>query len=403
MRITEELLRKRSEHNDGVLPDLEEISLHQQELEAIELLEQCCRHLKILYLQNNIIGKLENVSKLKELEYLNLALNNIERIEGLEGCESLNKLDLTVNFVDVEDLASSVYNLKANVMLEDLYLMGNPCLDWSGARDYIIASLPQIKQFDSKLVMKAERIQARQILPKLSAELEELAVASMQRKAAERASGFKPAEGAYTIESRIEMYKELEEQKLVKERQEKKRMGLEDKAPRVLPSVLNSRGEIRQCNEGKYDFAFDEDEAGQWLALELNVPKHLDTAQLDVDVNPNYVRCVVKGKVTQLKLMEEVVVSKATVQRSKTTGRLRIQMPIAAPTDRSWLRALKEKAEEKARDLKPLEPAPAKPPKAVSLSICKKDEIGLKATTVRNAHPEPFVDDPSVPPLERVS
>lgn len=41
----------------------------------------------------------ENLSKLKKLEYLNLALNNIEKVENLEGCESLKKLDLTVNFI----------------------------------------------------------------------------------------------------------------------------------------------------------------------------------------------------------------------------------------------------------------------------------------------------------------
>lgn len=44
---------------------------------------------------------MENLNKLKELEYLNLALNNILKIEGIEGCESLQKLDLTVNFVDM--------------------------------------------------------------------------------------------------------------------------------------------------------------------------------------------------------------------------------------------------------------------------------------------------------------
>lgn len=32
---------------------------------------------------------MENLSKLKELEYLNLALNNIHVIEGIEQCESL--------------------------------------------------------------------------------------------------------------------------------------------------------------------------------------------------------------------------------------------------------------------------------------------------------------------------
>ena len=32
---------------------------------------------------------MENLNKLKELEYLNLALNNLILIEGIEGCESL--------------------------------------------------------------------------------------------------------------------------------------------------------------------------------------------------------------------------------------------------------------------------------------------------------------------------
>lgn len=74
----------------------------------IENLDVLCRHLRILYLQNNIIEKLENLNKLKELEYLNVALNNISKIENIEGCESLKKLDFTVNFIDVEDLEDSV-------------------------------------------------------------------------------------------------------------------------------------------------------------------------------------------------------------------------------------------------------------------------------------------------------
>jgi protein TilB len=48
---------------------------------------------------------------LKELDYLNLALNNIEKLEGLEGCESLRKLDLTINFIDIDDYVESLENL----------------------------------------------------------------------------------------------------------------------------------------------------------------------------------------------------------------------------------------------------------------------------------------------------
>lgn len=66
-------------------------------------MDKWCRDLKILYLQSNQISKIgiiikknllekniyffnkENVSRFKKLEYINLALNNIERIENLDG------------------------------------------------------------------------------------------------------------------------------------------------------------------------------------------------------------------------------------------------------------------------------------------------------------------------------
>ena len=85
-----------------------------------------CRFLKIVYLQNNLISRIEGVHRLKRLEYLNLALNNITRVENLEGCESLHKLDLTVNFVDLDELAS-LRSLKENLALRELYMTGNPC------------------------------------------------------------------------------------------------------------------------------------------------------------------------------------------------------------------------------------------------------------------------------------
>ncbi len=47
---------------------------------------------------------MENLDKLRELEYLNLALNNIDMIEGLANCDSLNKLDLTCNFITAKNL-----------------------------------------------------------------------------------------------------------------------------------------------------------------------------------------------------------------------------------------------------------------------------------------------------------
>lgn len=415
-RLTEELIRKRAEHNDGVLPDLEEIALHQQELEKIESLERCCRHIKILLLQNNIIPKMEGLSKLKELEYLNLALNNISMIEGVEGCESLKKLDLTVNFIDIEDLEASVYNLKANVMLEDLYLTGNPCEEWIGLRAYVVAQLPQVKQLDGKMVLPNERIRARQRLAFLNEDLERAVQENLIKKA--EAAGLPVSEGAYTIESRNEMYLEMAEQKEEKELNERRRMGTEPKGPRVLPGVHNNRGEIRQCNEGKYDFSIDDVTDRTKIVFELAVPKYLDTSQLDVDVNPFYVRCVVREKVTQLKLPAEVRPDASKVQRSRTTGALKIDMPLVEP---GTLRHARKPEPPELTPLKPDVPtsklAPKEPAGAVSVRgiyqdtrrVAKEQQVELlrEVKTCRTgrsvgakSHAEDDDDeDDGVPPL----
>ncbi|EPR60405.1 leucine rich repeat-containing protein [Toxoplasma gondii GT1] len=203
MRITEQLLRQRSEHNDGILSELEEVALHQFEIEKIENVDKLCKHLKILLLQNNIIEKIENVQRLKELEYLNLALNNITKIENLGGCESLKKLDLTVNFIDVTDLEESVLNLKDNEKLEDLYLMGNPCTEWDGWRLFVVASLPQLRQLDGKLITPSERIEAARRLSSLKSQLKEKIKEKQAKPQSETSST------AYTTENRKKMYLEM--------------------------------------------------------------------------------------------------------------------------------------------------------------------------------------------------
>ena len=162
-RITRDLLRRRAEHNDGIVRTLREVSLHRQNLEAIDAcVQRDCRELRILLLHDNQIGKLgeslscvalkifgffwdvlfsvravtdprgcdrwrlasvceENLSRLKRLTYLNASLNNITAIENLDGCESLEKLDLTGNFVDVESMEKSMGNLSKNERLRSLF------------------------------------------------------------------------------------------------------------------------------------------------------------------------------------------------------------------------------------------------------------------------------------------
>jgi hypothetical protein len=158
-RITEDLLRRRSEHNEGCLSTLREITLHQFDIGKIELVGDLCRHLEILYLQNNLIGKIENLHHLKELKYLSLAVNNIVRIENLEWCESLEKLDLTVNFIE-DPLC--LENLRENYNLKELFLIGNPCTSKEGFRLFAIETLPQLKRLDGEPVSRTERLRARQ-------------------------------------------------------------------------------------------------------------------------------------------------------------------------------------------------------------------------------------------------
>ena len=182
--ITRELLRKRAEHNEGILSTLEEVSLHQEELENInEVLGTTCRRLKILYLQNNLIPKMENLQHLKELEYLNLALNNIQKIEGLQNCEFLHKLDLTINFIDLDWLEESIDHLVSRQGLRELYMMGNPCqAHWEGFNFYVIAKLPQLRTLDGTEITKSMQILANQRLPSLEEELRDLAEGKRKEK-----------------------------------------------------------------------------------------------------------------------------------------------------------------------------------------------------------------------------
>jgi len=42
------LIRKRAEHNNGEISTLEEVTLHQFEIEKIDLLDKYCKMLKIV-------------------------------------------------------------------------------------------------------------------------------------------------------------------------------------------------------------------------------------------------------------------------------------------------------------------------------------------------------------------
>ena len=161
-RITDELLLLRSEHNDGNLTTLDELALHQSHLAKIEYINRACPNLRILLLQvrskhrqecanpcfshlifgakfkqDNSIERIENLTRLRSLEYLNLSMNSVERIENLETCEALERLDLTLNFIGAltEGLTEMA---KGNPHLRELHLTGNPCSKYGCSKEYTI-------------------------------------------------------------------------------------------------------------------------------------------------------------------------------------------------------------------------------------------------------------------------
>ena len=103
------------------------------------------------------------------LSYLVILVDWIQ-VENLQRNEKLRKLDLTVNFIDVDELLS-VESLKINHKLEEVYLTGNPCTEFEQYRPFIIGTLPQLKRLDGTLITATERIVAQQDLAENRARL----------------------------------------------------------------------------------------------------------------------------------------------------------------------------------------------------------------------------------------
>ncbi|XP_047697616.1 dynein axonemal assembly factor 11 isoform X3 [Prionailurus viverrinus] len=434
-RITEDLIRRNSEHNDCVIFSLEELSLHQQEIERLEHIDKWCRDLKILYLQNNLIGKIENVSKLKKLEYLNLALNNIEKIENLEGCEGLTKLDLTVNFIGE---LSSVKTLGHNIHLKELFLMGNPCADFDGYRQFVVATLQQLKWLDGKEIERSERIQALQNFPVIEQQIREQEEAyclkrakdkeEAQRKlreedeneAKERSHSVFEGQSPFSVEHKDHVQEGQEgeyNQKKFKDNEDDLEFWNKPSlfTPESRLETLRHMEKQRKDQEKlRLDFSLKDDEKRNQIILDLAVYRYMDTSLIDVDVQPTYVRVMVKGKPFQLVLPAEVKPDSSSAKRSQTTGHLVICMPKVDEVITGWRQTLesgtspsdssREHTNQRSKRTEKLDVDPSKHSFPDVANIVRE-----KNPTPRRVRSEPkiipseeapdFEDNPEVPPL----
>ncbi|XP_058056362.1 protein tilB [Anopheles bellator] len=358
VQITEQLVRKRAEHNELMIGTLEELSLHQEDIERIEHIGNWCRDLRILLLQSNLIPRLENLHRLKRLEYLNVAINNIERIENLSGLESLRKLDLTLNFIGE---LTSVESLRENYNLRELFLTGNPCTDYPGYRTYVVTVLPQIEHLDGQEVTRGERLKAAKEFPGLRERIVQLEAQNRIERDEQRVrvgrelasneddagndddeqrkvTDFWQQKSEHCPETRIQMAKYS--RRAAKDRPTSG--DLELKKPPRTRKLFADCGRPYSLNEPRLGFEF-RDEPDRY-ELNVHLYRFLDTSLVEVDAQPNYVRITVKGKVFQLALQHEIHPDRASCQRSTTTGHMLIVMPKLNPEQIVPLATRDEKA-----------------------------------------------------------
>ncbi|KAG8441604.1 hypothetical protein GDO86_010695 [Hymenochirus boettgeri] len=290
------------------------------------------------------------------------------------------KLDLTVNFVGE---LSSVNCLKQNIYLKEMYLVGNPCAEFEGYRPYVVATLPQLKWLDGKEIERSERIQAMQDYSQVILKIKEQEDSYIQKRTTqkeeaqrcqqekcvkephEKKPGFDrrwytdinntvpdPIEkrenppqknevekelreeeqedkefwqqpSLYTPESRLETHRYLEEKRKVKEDKS------DELNKKPLRTLITTDGRVLNVNAPKLDFSLVEDEGNNQFILDLAIFRHLDSSLVEVDVQPSYIKVLVKDKPFQLVLPAEVKPDSSSAKRSQTTGHLVITMPKA--------------------------------------------------------------------------
>ena len=286
------------------------------------------------------------------LEYLNLAMNNIERIENTEPLESLEKLDLTLNFIGE---ITSVAVLKSNPKLKTLYLMGNPCAKFEFYKEYVIATLPQIEFLDGKPIDKSERIQAIQKLDKIMPKILASQNNHLIQREAERVDNereikeklkeydnpnldldtkrrnFYQSASKHTPEYRKESMRFRE---YLDEMDEKSKEcitddhGFKTRNRRKPTRFFDDQGRALNINEAQVDFHYN-DSHDENIVIEIYLYKHLDSSLLELDVQPTYLRATIRGRIFQLRFLEEVSPDSGQAQRSQTTGHLVLTLPRA--------------------------------------------------------------------------
>lgn len=247
------------------------------------------------------------------LQYLNLAMNNIEKIENTEPLEKLEKLDLTLNFIGE---LTSIESLQCNLHLKSLFLMGNPCTQFQHYKDFVIGTLTQIEFLDGMPVEKSERIKAVQNLDRIRIIILEQEETYLQKRANEKPKNIEEVNlkaKAYDnpdldLDTKRRNFFESESKHNPEYRKESMRfreyleemdenaknsfgdgLGSNRKKRNQPRRLFDDKGKPLNINEANIDFVYNDDDDLN-LTIELKTYKHMDTSMIDLDVQPTYLR-----------------------------------------------------------------------------------------------------------------
>ena len=139
--------------------------------------------------------------------------------------------------------------------------------------------------------------------------------------------------------------------------------------------MFKKDGQIRQCNEGRFTYRLKQYEDADYSFFQLEVPRHLDTSELVVNINPLWLSVKVKNKLIQLKLSEEIIVSESKTERSQITKHLLIKMKKLHP--HQFIRHNKEQQKKKNQQIQEAAKIKEKEEREHRLRLCEQYEARM--------------------------
>ncbi|XP_046573277.1 leucine-rich repeat-containing protein 46-like [Haliotis rubra] len=136
------------------LCEITHVRLDRENISHIDSLELLSDKVTNVYLQQNRITCISNLDCLKNLQFLTLAGNLLQKVENLSKLSKLLFLDLSDNRIaqfDIDEFPQSLILLN---------LSGNPCTQMPDYRGCIIQDLHNLQQLDNVDVTREEREEA---------------------------------------------------------------------------------------------------------------------------------------------------------------------------------------------------------------------------------------------------